>query len=429
MGSLSKLIGYSIALIVLLILSGYFSAAETAITSLSKLRLRVLAEEGEKRAKTLEKLVERPAKLLSTLLVANNAVNITATTIGTALFIAILGPERGLWIATIVITLVLLLFGEITPKTLATQSPEKIAMRVSRPTAFLVTALSPVVKIFTALSGTLLRLIGVEVTVGHDPYITEQELRTIVNVGEQQGILEEEERAMIHSVFEFGDTEVRTVMRPRIDIFGISRHCSISEILPSVVAEGFSRIPVYEETIDNIVGIVYAKDLLRLCVEKKTDTPIQELLRHAYYVPESKKVNELFRELQKERVHMAVVLDEFGGTAGIVTIEDLMEEIFGEIEDEYDQEDAKFLPIDADTTIVDARLTIEEVNAQLGLRLPENGDETVGGLIFSLFGRIPGEGEQIACGGANLVVERMDGRRIAKIRIHRVVGSLPDQHS
>ncbi|HBG45035.1 MAG TPA: hemolysin [Firmicutes bacterium] len=416
---MSRLVGYITALIVLLSLSAFFSAAETAITSLSKLRLRVLVEEGEKRAKTLEKLVERPAKLLSTLLVANNAVNITATTIGTALFIAIFGPERGLWVATIVITLVLLLFGEITPKTLAAQSPEKVAMRVSRPTSFLVTALAPVVKVFTALSGLLLRLVGVEITAGHDPYITEQELRTIVNVGEQQGILEEEERAMIHSVFEFGDTEVHTVMRPRIDIFGIPRHCSISEILASVIKEGFSRIPVYEETIDDIVGIVYAKDLLRLCFEKKTDTSIRELLRPAYYVPESKKVNELFRELQKERVHMAVVLDEFGGTAGIVTIEDLMEEIFGEIEDEYDQEDAKFLPINADTTIIDARLTIEEVNAQLGLHLPENGDETVGGLIFSLFGRIPGEGEQIACGGANLIVERMDGRRVAKIRIQR----------
>ena len=299
-----------------------------------------MAEEGEKRAKTLEKLVERPAKLLSTLLVANNAVNITATTIGTALSLPF-------WVLSAV-------YGSLRRRhhpgftALRRNNAENPGdtipgeNRHARQPAHCFPGNRPL----PGGQNLLPRCpehccaLSVEVTVGHDPTSLNKNCAQSSMSASSKAFWKEERAMIIRSL----NLAIRKYARnaPPHRHIRDPRHCSISEILPSVVAEGFSRIPVYEETIDNIVGIVYAKDLLRLCVEKKTDTPIQELLRHAYYVPESKKVNELFRELQKERVHMAVVLDEFGGTAGIVTIEDLMEEIFGEIEDEYDQED-KFL--------------------------------------------------------------------------------------
>jgi len=408
--------GQLIALIILLAFSAFFSASETALISIGKIRVRHLVEEKVKGAGLVARLLDSPSKLISTILVGNNVVNIAASALATAIAIRMWG-SAGVGIATGVMTLLVLIFGEITPKTIAAQYPEKVVLRVARPIYWIMLLLTPVVKVFTFITNAFIKTIGGEV---HrvEPYITEEEIRTMVSVGQEEGVIETEEKEMIHNIFEFNDTYVKEIMVPRPDIVGIENTTSFEELIEVVKEEQFSRIPVYEATIDNIIGIIYVKDLFVLSAEEREQFDPTKYMRKAYYIPEFKKVGDLFNEFRHQKIHMAVVVDEYGGTAGIITMEDIIEEIVGEIADEYDMAELpQIQTIDDRTAVADAGLRINEVNELLGLNLPSEESDTLGGFVFNLFGRIPLEQERIVYQDIEFVVEEMEKHRIQKVKL------------
>ncbi len=401
-------------LFLLLLVSAFFSASETAVFSANKMRIRHMAEEGERKAILTRSLLEQPSRLISTILVGNNIVNIAATALATSIAIGIFG-DAGTGIATGVMTLLVLVFGEITPKTFAAKRAEFVALRVSRAIGLFGKLFYPVVLILNFITGIIVKLLG-----GSYPersIVTEEEIRMLVGVGQEEGLLDEDEKEMIESIFEFDDTVVREVMVPRIDIIAADEKEDIEYVINLVVAVGHSRIPVYGQTIDNIVGVIYVKDLLQPLLERGEEREIAELMRPAYYVPESKKVRDLFAEMRKEKIHMAIVLDEYGGTAGIVTIEDLIEEIVGEIQDEFDNEEIPVEVQDDGSYLVDARMPIDDINDLLDFDLPDEEFDTISGLVFNSLGRIPVEGESVEIDGLKIVVEKVVGRRITKLRL------------
>lgn len=400
---------------VLLLLSAFFSASETAIFSANKVKIRHLVEEGNKKAALTRRLMEQPGKIISTILIGNNVVNIGATALATSVAISLLGAT-GAGIATGIMSVLILLFGEITPKTLVSLHPEDFAMRVSGILNGLGKLLSPIIYIFNAFTNYLIRLINGPDKENH--LITEEELRMLVNVGEEEGFIDEDEREMIDSIFEFDDTLVREVMIPRIDIVAVSVTEPLDNVVRLIMKAGHSRIPVFDETVDNIIGLVYAKDLLQVYVEPRPEgSSLRELMRPAYYVPESKKVRDLFAELRREKVHMAIVLDEYGGTAGLVTIEDVIEEIVGDIQDEYDQEEKEIEGQSDGSYVVDARTPINEINELLGLTLPEDEFETINGWVFHNLGTLPEQGQELDIGELHVKIEKVSGQRIEKLHL------------
>lgn len=404
-----------IVLFLLIFLSAFFSAAETAITSINRLRLKHLVEEKARGAKTLEGLLEHPGRLLATILFGNNLVNIAAAALATSLAIKFFG-NVGVGISTGIMTFLVLIFGEITPKTFAAQNAERLALGVAGIISFLCVVLYPVIRIFVLIANLFIRLIGGK-TMKEGPFVTEEEIRTLVTVGEEEGVIEEEEKEMIHSIFDFTDTVVKEVMVPRMDMICVENTTALKDVLDIIAATGHSRVPVYEKTIDNIVGVVYAKDILIEMAKEETPIALAKLIRQPYYVPETKRVSELLKELQNQRMHMAIVLDEYGGTAGLVTIEDLLEEIVGEILDEYDLEEVLVEPIDERTIRVNARMDLGELEEVLGVDLPDLDFETVAGMVFKLFGRIPSEGEKVDFDNLTFTVEKVSRRRISKVLI------------
>jgi len=406
------------SLLLLLSLSAFFSATETAFFSANKIRIRHLAEEGNKKAVAAWRLLEQPNRLISTVLVGNNIVNIAATALATTLAIAAFG-NSGAGIATGVMTVLVLVFGEITPKTMASRRAEEFVLSAGRIVDFLGVVFYPVVRILNIITGLLLKPFGGKLP--ENPLVTEEELRMLVNVGKEEGLLEEDEREMIDSIFEFDDTLVREIMVPRIDIAAVSVDETLDAVIRLVIDLGHSRIPVYENTVDNIIGVIYAKDLLEPLLEKHDEMPpIRRLMRLAYYVPESKKVRDLFAEMRKEKVHMAIVLDEYGGTAGLVTIEDVIEEIVGEIQDEFDKEEKSIEFLDDGTLLVDARTSIYDINELLELDLPDDEFDTISGLVFHILGKPPQEGEKVEIDNLHVVVEKVAGRRIVKLRLKKM---------
>jgi putative hemolysin len=400
---------------VLLLLSAFFSASETAIFSANKVKIRHLVEEGNKKAALTRRLMEQPGKIISTILIGNNVVNIGATALATSVAISLLGAT-GAGIATGIMSVLILLFGEITPKTLVSLHPEAYAMRVSGILNGLGKLLSPIIYVFNAFTNYLIRLINGPDKENH--LITEEELRMLVNVGEEEGFIDEDEREMIDSIFEFDDTLVREVMIPRIDIVAVSVTEPLDNVVRLIMKAGHSRIPVFDETVDNIIGLVYAKDLLQVYVEPQPEgSSLRELMRPAYYVPESKKVRDLFAELRREKVHMAIVLDEYGGTAGLVTIEDVIEEIVGDIQDEYDQEEKEIEGQSDGSYVVDARTPINEINELLGLTLPEDEFETINGWVFHNLGTLPEQGQELDIGELHVKIEKVSGQRIEKLHL------------
>lgn len=404
-----------IGFFILLLLSALSSTTETALTSVSRIKVKRLVEEKVHGAVALERMLEHPSRFLSTILLLNNLVNIGAASLATVL-VAQYFHHYVAAISTGIVTFLILVYGEITPKAFAIQNAERIALLAARPTSFLCAILYPIAHVFILISNFFIRLFGGK-TMREGPFVTEEEIKTLVTVGEEEGVIEEEEKEMIHSIFEFGDTIAKEVMVPRMDMVCVESDAPIKEVLNLVVREAHSRIPVYEETIDNIVGIVHARDLLAYLAKGAMDVPIRELVRPAYYVPETKKVNELLRELQKKRQHMAVVVDEYGGTAGLITIEDLLEEIVGEIFDEYDLEETLIEHIDDRNIRVDARINLDEINEILGVNLPGYDYETVGGFVYNLFGKIPAPGEKVVFEDLIFTVEEVQKRRISKILI------------
>jgi len=274
------------------------------------------------------------------------------------------------------------------------------------------------VRLVVWISGTIARLFGAG-TRSEMPFVTEEEIRTLVDAGEEEGVLEEEEKEMIYSIFDLGDTMTREVMVPRIDVVALEVTTPLLEALETIMQAGHSRIPVFYETIDNVEGVLYAKDLLPYLRDGHTDVPLKDLLRQAYFVPETKKASELLPDLQQRRVHMAIVVDEYGGVAGLVTIEDLLEEIVGEIQDEYDTEEPFVEFVDENEYVFDARVDLDDLNRLMDVSLPTEDNDTLGGFIYTELGKVPTPGDQVAFGDMEFVVESVTGRRIRKVRVRR----------
>ncbi len=410
-GSLWNVIG----LFLLIGASAFFSGSETALTSVSKLKIRHLVKAGAPAADILGKIMSSPSRLLTTLLIGNNIVNIAASSLATVIAIDLFG-RTGVGVAMLVMTILILIFGEITPKTLAAYQSEAFSLAVSRPISYLMVILKPVVVVFVALTNLILSLAGGGKS-GTQPFVTEEELKTMVEVGEEEGVLNNEERQMIHHIFEFGDMIAEEIMIPRIDVVGVSADQDVHEAARFAVDTPYSRLPVYAGTIDQVVGFIHVKDLLRVALEGN-GTKLRDIVRPVHFVPEAKKVDALFAELRHHRTHMAVVLDEYGATAGIVTMEDLVEEIVGDINDEYDVHENLVTKVNDSTLVVDGRTTIEFLNDIMSLALDQEDADTVGGFVFSHLGRVPKEGEYVVVNeGVKLSVEKMRGRRIVRVRV------------
>ena len=403
-----------LSLILLLCLSAFFSSSETALLSISQMRIRTLVDEGNKRAITLERVVSNKSKMLSAILIGNNVVNLSASSLITSLVINHFGNAY-VGIATGIITLLILIFGEISPKTMATLQAEKVALKVAGIISVLMKILTPVIFIINLLAGGVLRLMGVDPNAKTDT-ITESELRTIVDVSHEEGVIESEERRMINNVVDFGDTQAKDVMVPRIDMVFVEENTTYDELMEVYRENMFTRIPVYRDTTDNVIGIINMKDLL--FYEKSTDFRLKNYLREAYFTYEFKKTSELFMEMRQNSVSLAIVLDEYGATAGLITLEDLLEELVGEIRDEYDADELKsFQKLSDREYRVEGSMKLDDINDALELSLSSEDYDSVGGLIIGALDHVPVAGEGVTVDNIRFVVEKMDKNRIEWVRM------------
>jgi putative hemolysin len=401
-----------IILIIFIGLSALFSASETALTSLSKIRIRQMVEEEVKGANLINKLVKNPSKMLSAILVGNNVVNIGSSALATSIAIKEFG-ESGVGIATGIMTILVLIFAEITPKSLASRNPEKVSLKVARSIFFLTSLLNPVAIVFTYITNFIIKLFGGKGDAAK-PFITEEELKTMLDVSHEEGVLEVEERKMINNVFEFGDSQVKDVMVPRTDMVAIEVNSSYGEILGTFREEQFSRIPVYRDNIDNVIGILHIKNLAFVDEE---NFDINEALRDPYFTYEYKRTTELFDEMRKERAALTIVLDEYGGTSGLVTMEDLVEEIVGEIEDEYDDYEIGIEVIKEDEYIIDGSIKIDLVNEMIGTDIESEDFDSIGGFVIGELGRFPDKGQTLEYENIKFIIEEIDRNRIKKLKV------------
>ncbi len=400
-----------VSLVALLFLSALFSSAETAFTHIDLLKVKYLVSTGNKRAKTLEKLKNDPERTLTTILIGNNLVNISASSIATSLAIDFFG-SKGIGVAVGVMTFLILVFGEITPKSYAIRKAESLALFVAPLFDFLSKIFYPINIAFNGISSLFLGK-----NVKNIPTFTEDEIKTLIDVGEEEGTIAEDEKEMITSIFEFGDTRIKEVMIPRVDMICAEAEETLKEVLNKAIKAGCSRLPVYKDTVDNIVGILYVKDLLKYLKDGNFNVSADKIKREAYFIPETKKADDLLREMQKKRVHMAIVISEYGGVTGLVTLEDLLEEIVGEIFDEYDVAEDEIVRIDENTTIVDARLAIDELNEKMSLKLPNESFDTLAGFMMEYLDKVPEEGEEVEYENDKFIIEKMDEKKISKVRI------------
>ena len=434
----SNVMGSIILILLLMLVTAFFAMAEISLVSIRKTRVKQLIEEGVSRAVTIQRLIADPTRFLATVQIGITLVGFFASAAGAITLAEPLGrtlagnnigiiAAHSSGIAVFIVTLIIgflnMVIGEITPKSLALQHAERVALWVAGPLTFMSYILAPFVKLITWTSSLLVRPFGGTASFA-PPILTEEELKMLVSAGEEEGVLEEEEKDMIHSIFEFTDTIVRKVMVPRIDMKAVEINDGVDDLLDVIIKAGHSRIPVFEETVDNIIGIVHAKDLLRAQHENGRKVTIRELMHPPYVIPENKKVDELLAEFKRSKIQMAIVVDEYGGTAGLVTIEDLLEEIVGDIMDEYDIEEPLIEIIDENTLMVDARTPIDEINEQMELELPEEEFDTIGGLVFGLLGKQPQLGDKVGYDGVELYVEETDGRRIEKIKLVKLESTL-----
>ncbi|MGE5561503.1 MAG: hemolysin family protein [Chloroflexota bacterium] len=404
-------------LIVAFVARAFFAGSETALVSAEAVQIEHLARSGNSAAVAIERLRSDRQRMIGSLLVGTNLTSVIATVLATSLTHAYgLFGEAGIVVTTILMILLILIFGEIIPKSYAASNALSVALRVAKPVLALGTVLGPIASVFTAIPKLFLR--GRRSTA--DQQITEDSIRTMIAIGEEEGAVDEDEREMIIGMLDTGDTAVWEVMTPRVEMIYVAVDDTFDDVLDRIEREGFSRIPVYEDTVDNIIGVLHAKDVLPYCVaDARPD--IRSLLRPTMFVPESKRVSDLLDQMRKTRIHLAIVLDEYGGTAGLVTIEDLLEEIFGEIHDEYDAgEEDPIIARGAGSFSVDAGMSIGEVNEEFELALPDDEAGTIGGLVYSLLGRVPLRGERALLPEqrVELVAERVAGRRITRVRLN-----------
>jgi CBS domain containing-hemolysin-like protein len=403
------------ALLVLLIVSAVLTGAEAAYFSLGRARLKQLAEAQGEEEGPLTPLLRQPHELLVTLLVGITVVNIGASSLAAAIADKLLGPA-GLGVAIGAMILLLSIFGEVLPMTLAVEHPERFSAVANRPVAWLSVLLAPVRLLLGGLTALTLRLVGSERRRG-EPEISEQELRTLVDVGAREGVVDRTEREMIHGVFELEDTLVREVMVPRPDMFCLDVTTPREEILPLLRDQLHSRVPVFEDTVDQIVGVLYTKDLLphRGGLPERFD--LRAHLHPPYFVPESKRADALLREFQAKRLHLAIVVDEYGSTAGLVSMEDLLEELVGEIRDEYDEEERLIQTVGERLFRVLGKMPIYAFNTATGLAISDEAYDTVGGWVLDLFGRVPHKGERAESVEASVTVERVERTRVVEVLV------------
>lgn len=421
--------------VLMLLITAFAAAAETVLTSISRLRAKAMMDEGVSKGRAIDRFLSEPGSFLTAIILLNTFAVVAAAALTTVFAEREFGTPAAT-IGAIVISFALILLFQVIPKTLAAQDPERVAGWVAGPVRLISILLSPLTFIIRGIARLLTQASGGQES-RETPLVTEEELRMLVNVGEEEGIIEEDEREMIRGIFDLEDTTVRELMVPRIDITAVPVDTPLSDILEVIVEKGYSRIPVYEENIDNIQGILYAKDLLKYMVpmvqERQMATqltitsppPLRDLLRRPYFIPESKRVDDLLKELQHAKVHIAIVVDEYGGTAGLVTIEDLLEEIVGEIQDEYDHEIAPIERISEDVLSVDGRVSLDDVNQELDVNLAAEEYDTIGGLVLDQIGSVPTVGTVIDVtdqDGHLMQIEVMDtdGRRIKRVRVKKL---------
>ena len=421
-------------IVLLVMLNAVFVAAEIALVSLRRSRVDQMVDEGRRGATRVRRLTSDPGRFLAVIQVAITFIGFLASafagvSLASALADILVGvgvdpgvaTVVGLLVVTILLSLFTIVFGELVPKTLALAHPEAFALALARPVDILGRVLRPLVAVLTAATRAIARLFGAEVT--PEARITADELRLIVERGGEQGILEAEEEQMINAVIELGGRRVHEVMVPRIAIAGLPVSATFDEAIDTIVAEGHSRVPVYESSLDEVIGILYAKDLLPMLKSDAAErASLRTMLRVPVFVPESTSIDDLLHEFQRRKVHIAIVLDEYGGTAGLVTIEDLLEEIVGEIQDEYDEEEPLVEMLDTDRVRVDGRASIDDLLDLWDMKLTlEDEDEydTVGGFVYHRIGGVPSPGDEILLDGLRLTVETTDGRRVGKVLVVR----------
>lgn len=401
-------------LIALLVLSALFSSSETALTTVNRIRIRTLARQGDKRAMTLLAVLQNPEKMLSVILIGNNVVNLYASSLATTVTLSLFGSKL-VGVATGILTLAVLVFGEVAPKTMASRNAEQIALRAAGPVKCLMWLFTPLVFVVNNLARLVMKLFGAD-RPGKRELMTAEELRTIVQVGHEDGVIENSERKMIDNVFDFGERSARDIMIPRIDMTCIDVEAGYDELMEVVREEKYTRIPVYKESADTIVGILNIKDLLFRAQDKPFR--IAELMRKPLFTYEQKKTSELMVEMRKNYTNLAIVLDEYGVTAGMVTMEDILEEIVGEIRDEYDRDEEKSIRrIAPNTYLIEGNVKIDDVNEVLQLHLASEDYESIGGYVLEQLEHFPKEGECVTKGGISFTVTRMEQTRIAEVKL------------
>lgn len=384
--------------------------------ALNKLKLKHQAKEGRKRAKILENILKRPDSLIGTILLGNNLVNVASAAIATSLAISIWGNERGLLYATIIMTLVLLIFAEVTPKTFSACHSESVSYKVARPLKILMILFKPFVLFVTFFSNGIIKIMGIKKA--NSDVFTEDELKTIILLGEEEGFLGRKKKEMLHGVLELRDISVKDVMVPRMDIFAIDAEAPMEDIKEKICASRFSRIPVYRGDIEKIEGVLLANDFLKaLATGKKIK--LEDIITPPYFIPESKKIQEQLAAFQQKRIHLAIILDEFGGIEGLVSMEDLLEEIVGEIWDESDSRVRQIVKHKDGSLIVDGKLTIRDLGKELGVELPEDEFNTVAGLLLYGLGSIPEKGDSFEYMGYQFKALKVAGRSVKKIAVKK----------
>ncbi len=403
-----------IILIICFLMSGFFSGAETALLSVNKIRMRTLAEDGNGKARMVCRLVEDTDSLLSTILIGNNLVNIGASSLSTVIAIGIFG-DAGAGIATALVTIIILIFGEITPKSLAAHHADAISMLIAHPVHFLVVILKPLVIVLNVITKTLVKMLGGKEVA--TPTVTEEELKTYVTVSQEEGVIEEEEKEMIHNVFEFGDTEIREIMTPRVHVVSIPDDITYDELMTLFKEQRFSRIPVYSaEDNDDIVGVLNIKDLLLADVDK-AHFNVRDYCREPFVVYEFNHIADVFERIRStQKSSLAIVLDEYGIMSGIVTIEDIIEEIVGDIHDEYDIGEEMIQPLSEDTFLVDGSVHLNDLNDLLGTHFESDDFESIGGLVLGQIGE-PQPGQELTLGRAKFKIEKIHKNRIETLQL------------
>ncbi len=404
-----------IVLIILLFGSAFFSSAETSLTTVNKIKMRSLAEEGNKKAKMVIKITDDSSRMLSAILIGNNIVNLSASALTTTIAYNLGGSAVA--VATGIITVLILIFGEITPKTIATINADKISLSYAYPIHFIMVVLTPVSIVVNALSRVILFLLRVDPNAKLNT-MTENELRTIVDVSHEDGVIEEEEKEMIYNVFDLGDAKAKDVMVPRVNVTFADVESSYGELLNIFREDKFTRLPVFEETTDNVIGTINMKDLL--LYENTKEFHIRDILREAYFTHEHKSISELLVEMRQAALNIAIVLDEYGETAGLITLEDILEEIVGEIHDEYDENEEEFFKqINEYEFVVEGSMNLDDINDRVELNLESEDYDSLGGYIIEQLDRLPDEKDEIVIeNGVRMVVDSLDKNRIEKVHIY-----------